>query len=348
MSRYADAHKNLQGPGDARPTARQIVEDEGLVGGLVGKTIFITGANQGIGLETARALYATGATVYLGVRDLAKGQKAIDDITASSTELTQKGALRLVEMSLDSLDSVRKGAKDFIEQSGGKLNILVLNAGIMASTKSKTAYGYESQFATNHLGHFLLFQLVKPALLASTTPELNSRVVAVSSVAHRASEIRFHDYNFDDEGSFEPFASYGQSKTANIYLSNEIERRYGAQGLHSLSLHPGSILTNMSAAQVVDVEATKAMMGEENFQNLMRTLKSTEQGAATSVFAALSKEWEGRGGRYLTDCAEVGPGAPGYNPMSSDLGYAPWAYDQDKAARLWVESCKMVAFEDDA
>ncbi|KXH28054.1 hypothetical protein CNYM01_03654 [Colletotrichum nymphaeae SA-01] len=348
MSRYAGAFQTPKGPGDARPTSLQIIQDEGLIGKLTGKTILITGANQGIGLETARALYQTGATIYLGVRSREKGEKAIADITASAKGQTS-GSLDFVEMSLDDFSSVRKGAQDFLSKSDGKLNILVNNAGIMAQTKTITKDGFESQFATNHLGHFLLFQLLKPAILASATPAFASRVVVVSSMAHRASDIRFEDVNFDEEGSYEPYTAYGQSKTANIYFSNEIERRYGAsRNLHSTSLHPGAILTNMAASQNVDVDAIKASMGEETFNKLMSTLKNPEQGAATSVYAAVSREWEGKGGKYLNDCAEAGPGVGGFTPATTDPGYASWAYDEEKAARLWRESCKIVGVEDDA
>ncbi|KAK1637402.1 WW domain-containing oxidoreductase [Colletotrichum phormii] len=349
MSRYAEAHQNPKGPGDARPTALQIIQDEDLIGKLTGKTILITGANQGIGLETARALYQTGATIFLGVRSREKGERAIADITAF-TKTKPSGSLEIVEMSLDDFSSVRKGAQDFLSKSNnGKLNILINNAGIMAQTKTKTVDGFESQFATNHLGHFLLFRLLKPALLASATPAFSSRVVAVSSMAHRASDIRFDDVNFDEEGSYEPYTAYGQSKTANIYFSDEIERRYGAsRGLHSTSLHPGAILTSMAASQNVDVEAAKANLGEEKFNQLMGLLKNPEQGAATTVYAAVSKEWENKGGKYLNDCAEGGPGVEGFTPASMDPGYAPWAYDEEKAARSWRESCKMVGVEDDA
>lgn len=221
MSHYAAAHQNPQGPGDARPTALQIIEDENLIGKLVGKTIFITGANQGIGLDSARALYATGADVFLGVRSNEKGDKAIADIR-KTPNLPGRGSLQAVVLSLDSLDSVRKGVESFLAKSEGKLNILVNNAGVIQHEKTKTVDGFESHFGTNHVGHFLLFQLLRPALLASVTPEFHSRVVAVSSMAHRASEIRFHDFNFEEEGSFEQSVAYGHSKTANIYFQTRL------------------------------------------------------------------------------------------------------------------------------
>ncbi|KAI8242264.1 putative short-chain dehydrogenase [Colletotrichum sp. SAR 10_99] len=346
MSHYAAAQQNPQGPGDARPTALRIIEDENLVGKLAGKTIFITGANQGIGLHTARALYATGADIFLGVRSNEKGNKAIADIE-NTPNLLGRGSLQVVVLSLDSLDSVRKGAESFLAKSGGKLNILINNAGVIQHEKTKTIDGLEAHFGINHIGHFLLFQLLRPALLASVTPEFHSRVVAVSSMAHRASEIRFHDFNFEEEDSFVQSVAYGHSKTANIYFSNEVERRFGSQGLHSLSLHPGSIMTNMSATQPIDVEAAKAAMGEELFNKMMSILKNLAQGAATTVYAAVSKEWEGRGGKYLSDCVEASPTSAGYNMMSTDTGYASWAYDEAKATLLWKESCKLVGVEEE-
>ncbi|KAH6985225.1 hypothetical protein EDB80DRAFT_756735 [Ilyonectria destructans] len=300
MSKYQAAHANPQGPGDARPSALEIVKDEGLVGKLADKVVFITGANQGIGLETARAIHATGATVFLGVRDLKKGQEA---------------KLQLIQLELDSLDSVRSSANDFLSKSS-KLNILINNAGIMATPEGRTKDGSERQFGTNHLGHFLLFQLLKPVLLSSSTP----------------SEVRFHDLNFDESGSYDPWVSYGQSKTANIYFANELERRYGAKGLHGISLHPGSIATNLS--QYLDPEVLKKATEDETSR---RYFKSPSQGASTS----------GRGGRYLSDCVEQGPAAPDTTPLDLvDLGYAPWAYDQEKEGKLWKVSCELVGVPD--
>lgn len=339
MSRYAQAHADPQGPNDARPTALQIIEDENLTGKLVGKSVFITGANQGLGLETARALHSAGATVYIGARTLAKGQQAIDDIQASHAN---DAPLHVVELTLDSLDSVRKAAKDLLAQTD-KLNLLILNAGIMFPPQGKTVDGFETQLAINYLGHFLLFQLLKPALLAASTPEFNSRVISLSSTGHRAGGIRFEDLNFDEPDSYNPMLAYGQAKTANIYLSNEIERRYGSQGLHALSLHPGVINTNL--AKYMDQE-TKDFMG--NHPGFQKQFKSVAQGAATTVYAAVSKDWEGKGGKYLYDCAEGVPVRPNSDYMSADDGYAEWIYDEDKASKLWTESIKLVGLKEDA
>ncbi|KAH7127747.1 hypothetical protein B0J13DRAFT_645744 [Dactylonectria estremocensis] len=213
------------------------------VGDLTGKVVFITGANQGIGLEAARALHASGATVFLGVRDLDKGKAAVEDVK-SSPDPSNQAPIPFIELSLDSLESARAAVKAFLAQST-KPNILILNVGVMATPEGRTKDGFETQFGVNHLGHFLLFTLLKSALLEASTASFNSRVISVSSVGHRLGGVRFHDFYFDQEGSYQPWLAYGQAKTSNIYLANEIERRYGSDGLHALSLHPGAIVTNL-------------------------------------------------------------------------------------------------------
>ncbi|KAK3075246.1 hypothetical protein LTR53_001611 [Teratosphaeriaceae sp. CCFEE 6253] len=337
MSRYASAHENTKGPGDARPTALQIVEDEGLVGQLSDKVFLVTGVSGGIGVETMRALYATGGHVFGTVRNLEKGRKVVDDIKAK----TQGGEMTLLEMDLESLDSIRKGAEAFLKQSI-KLNVLICNAGVMATPEGKTKDGFETQFGTDHLSHFYLFQLLKDTLLKSTTPDFPSRVVSVSSIGHRVGEIRFDDYNFSQPGSYDPWLSYGQAKTANIYFANEIERRYGGQGLHATSLHPGGIATNLQ--QHIDPALAAAWDSPE----VTLYMKSPEQGAATSVYAAVSKEWAGKGGRYLSNCVEMEAWAAKdrSNPVGLEHdGYQTWAYDEAKEKRLWKDSLKMVGLE---
>lgn len=330
-SRYAESHKSPQGPGDSRPTALDIVRDEGLEGKLSDKVFLITGCSSGLGIETARALSATGAKLVLGVRDTAKGESALSDIL-------EPGRVELLKIDLNSLDSVRAAAQTFLEKSK-TLNALVNNAGIMATPQGKTADGFESQFGTNHLAHFLLFQLLKPILLASSTPEFNSRVVIVASSGHRAGGVRFGDYGFE-QTPYSPWAAYGQSKTSNIYMANEIERRYGARGLHALSLHPGGIMSGLQKHL-----PESAQKDWNSNQEIVLYMKSAAQGAATSVFAALSKEWEGRGGRYLENCAESPPVPKGHK--QTDAGYVPHAYDEEGEKRLWVDSLRMVGVEDD-
>lgn len=163
----------------------------------------------------------------------------------------------------------------------------------MATPKGQTKDGFETQLGTNHIGHFYLFQLLKDTLLASSTPDFPSRVVSVSSIGHRSGPVRFDDYGFEKE-EYDPWISYGQAKTANIYFANEIERRYGSRGLHATSLHPGGIATGL---QVHVDPAMSAGWDNENVRNYM---KSPEQGASTSVYAALSDEWKTKGTTHIS------------------------------------------------
>lgn len=336
MSRYAEAHRDTKGPGDARPTALQVVEDEGLIGKLTDKVFVVTGVSSGIGVETLRALYATGAHVFGTVRNVPKGQEVVDEIIKN----TPGGKITLVAMSLDDLSSVKQGAQDILSQTP-TINGLVNNAGVMATPEGKTKDGFETQFGTCHVGHFYLFQLLKDSLLKSATPEFPSRVVSVSSFGHRTGGIRFDDYNFQGPGSYNKWISYGQAKTANIYFSNELERRYGSKHLHSTSLHPGGIWTGLQ----VHVQEDFKHHGDNPAVN--NYMKSAAQGAATSVYAALSEEWKHKGGKYLSNCVEEKPFAKEEAMAVGDDGYAVWAYDEDKEKRLWKDSLKMVGLEDD-
>lgn len=326
-TRYAAVHQNPKGPGDARPTALDIIKDEGLQGKLADKVVLITGCSSGIGIETAKALNTTGAQLFLGVRDIVKGHAALSDII-------KPGHVELLKMDLNSLDSVRSAVEEFKRRTK-TLNILINNAGVMATPEGKTAEGFETQFGTNHLAHFLLFQLLKPTLLASATPGFNSRVVCLSSSGHRGAGIQFDNYNFE-KGDYAPWTAYGQSKTANIYMANEIERRYGAKGLHGLSVMPGGIMTGLQV-HVID-QISKSLEGAQHY------MKSPQQGAATTVYAALSKEWEGRGGRYLEDCQEA---QETNDPSPTALGCHPRAYNEQGEKKLWSDSLDFVDIKDD-
>ncbi|OCL14683.1 NAD(P)-binding protein [Glonium stellatum] len=328
-SKYAAVHVSTNGPGDARPTALQIVQDEGLEGKLQGKVALVTGCSSGIGIETVRALAVAGATVYAAVRDLEKGKAALGDVLSS-------GRVELLKLDLSSLSSVRECAKEFLAKSN-TLNILINNAGIMACPEGRTVDGFEMQFGTNHLGHFLLFNLLKPTLLASSSPSFNSRVINISSTAHRYSQIHFD--NISLEGEYQPWIGYGQSKIANIYMANELDRRYGSKGLHALSVHPGGIVSGLQ--QYMPEEQLKQWDTPEVHAHM----KSPAQGAATTVWAAISKEWEGKGGKYLQDCQVAEPVEEGYHQLSP--GYEKYAYDPEKEKKLWKLSLEMVGLEDD-
>ncbi|CAN9321889.1 unnamed protein product [Alternaria alternata] len=334
MSRYAEAHANPAGPGDARPTALQIIKDEGVEGKLAGKVIVITGTSSGIGIETARVLKLTGAKLLLTARNLEKAKIALDDIL-------EPERVELVEMDNTSLESVRRAAKDILEKSNNQVNILINNAGIMAiQNLEKTKDGFEMQFGVNHLAHFLLFELLKPALLASATPELSSRVVNLSSSAHHVASINESgNYNFE-KTEYNDWVAYGQAKTANIYMTNEIERRYGSKGLHATSVHPGMIATGLM--QYMDPKIVEGFQGN---QEVYKTMKSPEQGAATTVWAAIGKEWENKGGEYLAECGKTTRGNDKHE--IAGVGFAGHAYDPEAEARLWKDSLAMVGLKDD-
>ena len=219
----------------SHPTAAQVVEREQLTGALSDKVILLTGASSGLGIDTARALYHTGARLYLPVRDMAKGEKVKADIEADGQE--GRGSIELLHMDMESLDSVRQCAAAFLSKSK-QLHVLICNAGVMATPAGKTKDGLDIQWGVNHVAHFLLFQLLKAALLASSTAAFNSRVVVVSSGGHKMSTVQFDDLNMDKQ-PFNTWAAYGHSKTANAWMAQEIDRRYGARGLHSNAVHPG-------------------------------------------------------------------------------------------------------------
>ncbi|KAM0322573.1 hypothetical protein ACHAQA_009420 [Verticillium albo-atrum] len=331
MSRYTEAHVRPNGPGDARPTALQVIKDEGVEGKLKGEVIVITGTSSGIGIETTRALATTGATMFLTARDVTKAQSALAGIFDSSR-------MEIIEMNQANLSSVRAAAAAILAKAS-KIHLLVNNAGIMAIPELRlTADGHELQFGTNHLSHFLFYRLLEPALLAAASPDLPSRVVNLASSSHNVHGINDPD-NYDfQRGDYDPSVAYGQSKTANIYMANEIERRHGSRHLHSTSVHPGIVQTGLT--QHMPPDAFKGM------EFLYPTMKSVEQGAATSVWAAVGKAWEHEGGKYLVDCAVAEPYTEGDDKVIAS-GYAPHAYDVEKAKRLWSDSLEFVGLPDE-
>lgn len=327
FTRYEAVHADPKGPRDQRTTALQIIQDNDLAGKWSNKVVLITGCSSGIGIETARALKETGAKVYATARNLDKARTQLGDIL-------EPGRVELLELKLDSLTSVRACAEEF-QNRENKLNVLINNAGVMAlQERQVTEDGFEMQFATNHLGHFLLFQLLKPQLMAGSSSEFQSRVVNVSSHGHRMAPMAVDDLNLEAPGKYNPWAGYANSKTANIYMANEIERRFGSKGIHSHSLHPGGIETGLGVHQV---EMLSQLAQDPRMQKVM---KSPEQGAATTVWAAVDKVWEGRGGEYLDDCQISKP----FNPddWMGAPGHASWIHDAEAERKLWEASCEMV------
>ncbi|KAK0755288.1 hypothetical protein N5P37_012114 [Trichoderma harzianum] len=329
-SRYAEAHAKQHGPGDERPTALQIVKDEQREGTMADKVVFITGCSSGLGVETARAMKATGATVFVTARNLEKAKEALGDILNGDR-------IHLLKLDLESFDSVRSCVNEFKSMSNS-LNILIENAGIRHVPFGRTRDGFEKHWGTNHLSHFLLLELLRPMLLASSTPEFCSRAIIVSSTAHRNAPMDFSDLNWEKR-KYVPSVAYGQSKLANVYTASEIERRYGAQGLHAWSVHPGGIRTGLQAPSTFDIKDWLVVIKSGPMATL-NTMMNAEQGASTSVWAALSRDLEGQGGKYCERNRFSEPLKKGWKMI--DPGHAEWCYDEKAAARLYDLSMKEV------
>jgi NAD(P)-dependent dehydrogenase (short-subunit alcohol dehydrogenase family) len=284
---------------------------------LTGKLAVVTGASSGLGVETVRALSAAGAEVLLVARDREKLQAVAQDLLT-----LQPGALLHTQcMDLADLDSVRAAVAQ-IRQSYPRIHMLINNAGVMACPLARTAQGFEMQFGTNHMGHFLFTCLLAPALLAGAP----GRVVNLSSGGHK-----FANFNFDDPAYFDrdydKWQAYGESKTANILFTVALDKRLRARGVRAFAVHPGVIMTRLSRhMQQADFESlmSRTPPGEE------LVFKSVEQGAATTVWAATAAELEGKGGIYLENCQIAQPAVPG-----SNSGIESYALDAAAAERLW-------------
>ncbi|KAL2785550.1 short-chain dehydrogenase [Aspergillus keveii] len=311
---------------------------EDLTNKLPDTKILITGASSGIGVETAKALFTTGATLYLTARNLEKAR------TALGSEIAQSPRVHLLELDLESLDSVRACAKTVLSLTK-TLNIFIGNAGIMATPEGRTKDGFELQFGTNYLSPFLLFVLLRSALFAgagaapspsgTSTP---SRVILLSSIAHRYSEVQLDNINFES-GTYDKWAAYGQSKCAMLWLANEIDRRYSGQGIRAFSVQPGGIQTGL--LQHMSEEEKKGLSDDPT---LGPQFKSPEQGAATSVWGAVSKALDGKGGVYLED-VQI---AKAWNEKEGQWapGYFPHAYSPEKERRLWEVSMELVGVQE--
>ncbi|MDX6329994.1 MAG: hypothetical protein QOI83_2377, partial [Streptomycetaceae bacterium] len=254
-------------PFTAESTAAQVVDGID----LTGRRVIVTGGASGIGIETARALAGAGAEVTLAVRNPEAGEQTAQDIIATT------GNKQVLVAPLDLTDQA--SVASFVAAWDGPLHILVNNAGVMASPETRTPEGWELQFATNHLGHFALTTGLLPALKAAG----GARVVAVSSSAHLRSPVVFEDIHFR-ERPYEPWAAYGQSKTANVLFAVEAAKRWAAEGITVNALMPGGIRTNLqrhvSEEELARLRAASAGGGMQ--------WKTPEQGAATSVLVATS------------------------------------------------------------
>jgi NAD(P)-dependent dehydrogenase (short-subunit alcohol dehydrogenase family) len=300
--------------GGRRPTAREVVEGVD----LSGRNAIVTGATSGIGVETARALAEAGAAVTLAVRDLARGRAVADEIGHGAAVLP---------LDLSDLQSVRACAAAWGDRP---LSILVNNAAIMANPLTYTAAGHESQFGTNHLGHFLLANLLLANLKAG-----RGRVVSLSSIGHIRSPVVFEDIHFRQR-AYDPWLGYGQAKSANALFAVELTRRHAADGVFANAVMPGGIMTGLQKYMTDAEKRARGWIDEAGTPN--PAFKTVEQGAATSVWAAVAPELEGVGGLYLEDCRVADPWRA-EQPMA---GYQPHALDPEAARRLWDVSLEMV------
>jgi NAD(P)-dependent dehydrogenase (short-subunit alcohol dehydrogenase family) len=282
---------------------------------LSGKVAVITGASGGIGLETARALASAGATVVLGNRDEAKAAAAADDIRRALPD----AKVELGTLDLTSLDSVRQFAA-WVAEHHERVDLLVNNAGVMATPFDRTADGFELQFGTNHLGHFLLTNLLIPQIVAAAP----ARIVNLTSGGHQIGGIDWDDPNYHQR-EYAAWPAYGQSKTANILFTTELERRLGDRGVHAFAVHPGLVGTDLDRYLSDDDRAwLEKRVGKAGVFS-----KSPAQGASTSVFAATAPDLAQQGGAYLEDC-------------HVSEAVAEHARGADKAERLWAMSEDLV------
>lgn len=291
---------------------------------LAGLAVLVTGASGGLGAETARALAAHGASVTIACRDAAKGERVAGQIR------DRHGGVKVSVEQLDLLDlaSIRAFAERLLA-GGSALDVLINNAGIMGCPLARTAEGWESQFATNHVGHFLLGCMLVPALRAGAP----ARVVCLSSAGHQIAGIDFEDIHFERR-DYDKWSAYGQSKTANSLFALELDRRLAGSGVRAFAVHPGAIVTDL--IRHLDDEEMVTMAS--TVEDMAGGLKELAAGAATSVWAATAPELEGKGGLYLEDSGLSAP-------MGSDgatTGYAEHAVDPQAAARLWQATEKML------
>lgn len=299
---------------------------------LRGKRILVTGVSAGLGVETARSLAARGAQVVGAARDLAKAEAATAQVRADATG---GGGLELIALDLGSLASVRACA-DALVAAARPFDLVIANAGVMAPPFGLTVDGFETQFGTNHLGHFVLVNRIASLL----SP--NARLVNVASSGHRYADVDLDDPNFTN-GSYEPFIGYGRSKTANILFAVEFDRRHRARGVRATALHPGGIKTELGRhmgeatidAMLDGINAELAAEGKPLFQ-----WKTIPQGAATSVWAGVVASADEIGGRYCENChvSEITEGL--ISPVSE--GVRAYALDAERAKALWARSEEMV------
>jgi NAD(P)-dependent dehydrogenase (short-subunit alcohol dehydrogenase family) len=290
---------------------------------LTGKRVLVTGVSAGLGVETARALAAHGADVVGAARDLGKARQATAHIPPG---------IALIELDLASLASVRACA-DALNAAGKKFDIVIANAGIMATPQEKTVDGFDRQFGTNHLGHFVLVNRIAGLI------KDGGRLVNLTSGGHRYSDVDLDDPNFE-RTAYTPFAAYGRSKTANVLFAVEFDRRHRGRGVRAAAVHPGAIHTELARYMTPDVLQGLMTQIEAAQKAGIKALqfKSIPAGAATSVWAAVYAPADEVGGRYCEDCHV----ADSVSGAATSDGVSAYAVDPDNARALWAKSEEMV------
>jgi NAD(P)-dependent dehydrogenase (short-subunit alcohol dehydrogenase family) len=300
---------------------------------LRGKRVLVTGVSAGLGIETARTLAVHGAHVVCAARDLAKAEAATRTIRADAAT---RGGLELIELDLASLANVRACAEELVTRAE-PFDLVVANAGVMACPFALTADGFETQFGTNHLGHFVLVNRIASLMRSG------ARFVSLASSAHRIADVSLQDPNFEHT-PYDKIVAYGRSKTANVLFAVEFDRRHKHRDIRAAAVHPGGtqteLLRHTDFAQLqlmVDhINAINAAKGEPPHR-----WKTIPQGAATSVWAGAVAAADEVGGRYCEDC-HIGEVVEGTGLSPVDAGVVAYALDSDHAKRLWAKSEEMV------
>lgn len=303
--------------------------DEAVAGiDLSGKNVVITGGYSGIGEATTRALAGAGATVTIACRDLERAEAKASEMNA----LLGATRVKPAEIDLGRLSSVRRFAEEF-SKTNEPLHILINNAAVMACPQGVTADGFETQFGTNHLGHFELFRGLCDSLVAAK----GARVVCLSSTGHFRSPVHFDDIGFERR-QYDPWAGYGQAKTANALMAVGIQYNYADSGIEAFAVHPGGIMTTLQRHMTTQEIQERGWVDAQG--NVNERFKTVEQGASTSAWAATSSDLNGRGGRYLEDCSEATVLA---EPSADFKGVMSYAVDPELAKQLWHTSEQMIA-----
>jgi NAD(P)-dependent dehydrogenase (short-subunit alcohol dehydrogenase family) len=308
----------ITSPFGAFTSARDVVAGHD----LTGKTAVVTGAATGIGVETARALAEAGCAVTLAVRN----QEAGETIAAEINRTAKGAKAKVGRLDLSDQASVRAFADAW---GAAPLQLLINNAGVMACPQSYTLDDLEMQIGTNHFGHALLTLSLAGALEKGAAAGRAARVVELSSIGHRRSNINWDDPHYRTR-AYDKWEAYGQSKTANSLFALGFHQRFKDRGVTANAVMPGGIMTPLQ--RHLPREEMIAMGWVDEAGNIAEGFKTTEQGASTSVWAAVGEELEGVGGLYLENCAEAAPADPS-NPRA---GVWPWALDPEGAERLWA------------